>query len=777
MRHFALLLAALLFIGAVGFQGFYNGNKLYLFKDVGNDAGELFYPEWVQAETYPEVSGTNQANGYDFRQGLGNRIFTGHVWLPHPIKILEKNVLTASLLGPDYLVKRQFWLAMAHFFSIGLLFYLLLRLQPSSGISAVIGAISLAFSGYMLISSTWYTDTRLVLHALLWLLGIEGLRQQRWWGGVVLFLGAFYTGLSLQFWLFGIFSLIYLLYRQIATANKQAWRRCLWVFPIVFTAILTNLPENAYRVARIFNSPRMASINNEINWFPDFFTLLARWLHADSLGIGNDFSGWNNYYEAPVFYAGAWVLLILISGLGSLPKLQRRAGFFLLSFWGLLIVFQPLRHAFLLFSGDYWRQGFSGLVVISCLLVATNILQFPEKIKRQNLIIATLALAAMLIILAVYNSKFSLTALLTVLATAGYTLSILFVNKFKPAWAYLFLLLILVCEMSFFVRNNMQFRSEQSYQLSANPRENYKTALGYFDGSAEAIKKIKQADTTDFFFRTEKTYRSGPITGLNDALVQNYCGTAAYSSFNSKGQTQLLQVLGLLPDNKHQSRVKTNANRWLPNLSKYPEIMGLLGVKYVLSNIYADTLPNKYNQHLHPIQTFYIHANKGFTVYKNDYYKPMGFVYDTWMPLDTFTSLPDDAVKRELLTTTAIINPENNAFLTITQADKDYNLRQNSKNDDTIKSLISVNFTSVNFNRFEGNLSLPTAGVLCWAIPFDPAWKLYLNGQLYPLCIINMGLMGAPVSRPGNYSVEMVFEPEKSWAEVINNWAMASRLR
>ena len=143
-----------------------------------------------------------------------------------------------------------------------------------------------------------------------------------------------------------------------------------------------------------------------------------------------------------------------------------------------------------------------------------------------------------------------------------------------------------------------------------------KEKKGYFDYTNDAVSYLNKTD--DEFYRIEKSYFS---VQLRDALMQNYKGTTACNSLNNPSTTEFYHHLKI----PFLFGVVCN----ISGFDSRQNIQTLAGVKYFLTKTgYA--IPFGYE---------YVTTFGDVHIFRNKYYLPLGFSYDTYITFDKFNSL------------------------------------------------------------------------------------------------------------------------------------------
>ena len=84
----------------------------------------------------------------------------------------------------------------------------------------------------------------------------------------------------------------------------------------------------------------------ELSSAQEFGSVIHRLFSNNSLGVGNDFKGWQNTLESPMIYTGIWSLLLTPLLFQHLSKKEKWAYGIFLAFWLLPLIYPYFRRAF-----------------------------------------------------------------------------------------------------------------------------------------------------------------------------------------------------------------------------------------------------------------------------------------------------------------------------------------------------------------------------------------------------------------------------------------------
>jgi uncharacterized membrane protein YfhO len=543
---------ALLFLGLAVYRDFVFGDNTLLYKDIGSDSVNIFYPSLVHFSDYLRSEGFPS---WSFYIGMGQNLycFLGYlIW--QPVGWLPRGLIPQGLI-------------FQHLFKIlvaGLLFFRFLQLRGLKLPAALLGSLLLSFSAYMCMGSCWYSQADEVVGFTALLFAAEEAVERGRWLYLVLavalvgFLSAFHLYLCALFLLF---------YVPLRLFARYSWQPR----PILRTAILLALAAllgvglgsivilpNLYG---LLNSPRGAGSMSAVatlSSFPVFglesglhyITACLRPFANDILGTAQEFRGWVNYLEAPVTYCGLVCLVILPQGFIGATRRARVIYALFLSAILILTVFPWFRYLFWLFQGNYYRA----LSLFSILgIITLSMMAFSRYAKGRGLSLWVLA-ATMFVLLGILyfpSNEFqtrvdpSLKRAVTIyllsyaaLLAAGQVLK----RQEFAAWIIVGLAAIELIEFNRITVSNRSIVSKQEL----NER------VGYNDETVDAVRDIKSNDQS--FFRITKTWGSGPSNwlSLNDAMVFGYYGTSSYSSFNNLNYINFLMAVDAMPRNSER---------------------------------------------------------------------------------------------------------------------------------------------------------------------------------------------------------------------------------
>ena len=630
-----LLFALILIIGVISMFHFFSTDFLFFFKDIGSDSLNQNYPNLVHK--FKLLSDSNHT--WSFFQGIGSSQINQFTADPYTLFGKIDSNIGVSIFGVDYVIYGKFIRTFFyHFFLTGVVFYFYQRTVSFNKFSSIIGALLITFSGYMVVGSSW-NFSHYIFQAVFLLFSFEQLFvKKRWYffPFAILFLS---NNLFVLF-IHGLFLIFYMLFRFFSTKQEtiKSFFKLIGKMAVLGTAgLLMNLANIYNYFQKMFLSPRVSgnvSYSGILTEGKDIIeqtslasTTLLRFFSSDILGTGSNFQGWQNYFEAPLFYIGLLTLLLVPQVFIHLNKRKRIIFASFLGFWVLTLLFPYLRHAFLVFTGDYFRFGFDFFIPFTLLFFAIYALNKLDNNFKLNIPLLGGTFLILLVILFFPYKTITLGAIdsnlqkIIVLMLMFYSVFIFLMSKPQyKSIGQISILLLVVIELSYFSYSSYATRTP------VTKTEFAENAGGYKDGTIEAVNFINETDHS-LFFRIEKDYQSGnAIHGsLNDAMAQGYYGTTNYSSFNQLNYVRFLEETGVI------QKGNESETRWLIGFRGNPLLQTFGNVKYHLSK---DKNPEFMRFGFDSLT-----IKSDITILKNRFYLPFGYTYDKYISLDDYRSL------------------------------------------------------------------------------------------------------------------------------------------
>lgn len=725
--------------------------KVYLFKDIGSDSVNIYFPWLVHLSDYMLENGYP---AWTFSQGLGQNIFP--FWLGDIFSVFLSLFISKPLL-PFSLV----WMEVLKILLCGIFFYGYLRELKLNGFAAGLCAFMYAFCGYIILGGCWTIFSIEALYAAMILYGVERWLNRGKWLWYVIALT--FMSLLQPFFLFmyALFLAAYIPVRY-ADLHQVEWRKFTGFTLKTLGLSAVGVAVSAYQllpdVLRYLESPRVGGevgLGAGLRSKPVFaladellrFSTVFRSFGSDILGSGSNFTGWSNYLESPLFYCGILCLVTFTQFLPSRDNVKQKLAYGVFTVFWFLPLFLPfLRYSFWAFSGDYFRT-FSLLITIILLMYSARSIHYIVTAGKLNKTVLGATVGCLLFLLYTPSDKYSAgidlhlrNGVSVLICTYALLLLALTASGRRKRIAQVFMLVVCFAELIFFSHvtvNNRVVVTAQELQEKT----------GYNDYTVEAVKYLKSIDKG--FYRIEKDFRSGPAihTSLNDAQVQGYFGTKSYASFNQINYIRFLSGLNVINGRDESD------TRWAAGVGDRPLLFSLVSGKYWLS---------KKSVNYPPKDGFYDIATVGDVhIYRNIYALPLGFTYDHVMEEDSFKLL-NPLQKDQFLLKGCVVASEEKQLLNfprINPANIPWSQTPEQLNQAFAarfqESLVITKFTE---NNIYGEVSVPDSRILFLSIPFDGGWHAKVNGVDTTLYRVNLGFTGI-VMPAGKNLVELHFTP------------------
>ena len=510
-KTWLLALGLIFVIAFLVFKDYLFFDKVYLFKDIGSDTLNGLFP-YINYTT--EQVANSHFPTWSYSWGMGQNIFPQLFRDPFDIFLF--------LAGKNHIV---YGLAYKEFSKVllgGLAFFFYLRTVKFSNFTSVVGSMLFAFCGFMIVGGGWSFFSFEAFSTALLLLAFELMFTRNKWFlfPIAIFIIAISTPVNL--YLYGLFLAIYAVVRCFQ-ADKGDLKGIGGVFikmiGLGLVGVLFAAPFVIPNVVMMLESPRgtggssyahmlssspLFELTDKLN----FGTCIMRFFASDMLGSGNEFRGWQNILEAPMFYCGIPCLLLVPQVFQFLSTRLKIVFGVVLALWLLPIIFPYFRHAFWLFTGDYYR-AYSFFVSLTLLFYALQALELIQQNRKINLVVLIVTLAVLFILLnyPFFDDKVAINS--TVFGFVCFMLIVYGVLLFfmgrqnSPVYIkYIFVGAILL---------ELVYLSG----ISVNQRDAITAAelsekVGYNDYSVEAVNYVKKHDNS--FFRIDKGYASSPVT-------------------------------------------------------------------------------------------------------------------------------------------------------------------------------------------------------------------------------------------------------------------------
>ena len=749
-KEFAVLCATLAAACALVFNDFLNNQKIYLFKDIGSDSVNIYFPWLVHLSDYLRENGLP---GWTFSQGLGQNFFPfcfGDIF----------SLILAFFISKPYLPYGIVWMECIKIILCGIMFFCYLQEMKINRSVSVLCAFLYSFCGYVIVGGCWTIFSAEALYAAVILYGFERWLNRGEWLWFVAGLTCMSILQPFFLFLYALFFMTYIPVRYIEVRQDSWGNFSVFVLKTAGYAAL-GVAVGAYQVLpdvlQYLESPRVggeAGLAAGLLGRPVFalsdgwlmFSTVFRSFGSDILGTGSKYTGWMNYLESPLFYCGIICLVAFPQIIQSLINIKLKTAYALfLAVWTIPLIFPFFRYFFWAFSGNYFRT-LSLVIVIILLLCTARSLDYIASTGTLNRKVLAVTVVSLLFLLYApprqftdgINPSIQMWVGLLICTYAALLLT-LTVNRSRRAVSIVIMLFCFV-EMVVFSHRTVNDRN-----VITSRELDQKT--GYNDYTVDAVKLIKENDKG--FYRINKSYSSGPAIhkSINDAKVQGYFGTSSYSSFNQISYVRFLAALNVIYD---KNEIET---RWITGLENRQILFSLVSGRYLLGRQSQNDFQGIGYAEIAKVGDVHI--------YQNQYALPLGFTYDHVLDEQTFLKLQgllkdlsllkgcviasDDKAMADFPRIVPVYIPPEHILVHV---NTDLNARRSEK-------LILTTFTE---NRILGNITVPRPRVLFLSVPYDKGWHAKVNGTETPVHRVNVGFCGLVIPS-GSSSVEFYFIP------------------
>ncbi|MBE6788689.1 MAG: hypothetical protein E7539_03385 [Ruminococcaceae bacterium] len=164
-----------------------------------------------------------------------------------------------------------------------------------------------------------------------------------------------------------------------------------------------------------------------------------------------------------------------------------------------------------------------------------------------------------------------------------------------------------------------------------------------------------------------------------------------------------------------------------------------------------------------------IDAQNGFDVYKNEYYVPIGFTYDTYCDKEYYDGTTE-SYRARLMLQAIVLSDEQIDKYTSNMVEIDemtsFLSKTNMQEDtDKLRANCADSFTETS-TGFKSSITLDKSNLVFYSIPYDEGWRAYVNGKEVEVECVNRGFV-AVWAEEGANEIEFVYETPGLFAGII----------
>jgi uncharacterized membrane protein YfhO len=636
-RPFVSYFLLVLVIYAVVYMPLPLQGKMYIYRDIGTDTFDSYWPMYAFIRDYFHDF---QFNGWSFQHGLGSSVVAAAPWIFDPFNLF---IIPFSKNNIDMGI---FLATTAKVLTLSLLAYRYLARLGYRGIPLIASSISYTFCGYFIGWGQHYQFATMFVLFTLVLYCFEGWLQSFHWPGLVAAIALLAAFWPYTLYMTLVFLAVYYLFRygQLFPLNGLSFlTRSLFTLGLIFWGIAAGAVFFLPQVYAIGQSERisaqvlpslLAASRNE------YYTIFMRMFSNGLLGV-NNFSGHLNYYEAPFFYTS--ILFIILLPRLFLNDVRKKRYVWVLLVCSFLLVFPGFANpVFGAFSSSSYRWTFVLVpVFVSALAEALTVIQnnsYKWTYGAGIGLAGVAGLAAWILNRPFYPGILGLSVPVSVaimiLSCLFYGI-VLFQSR-MPITPY-HLLMILVFETALTGFTSVNWRTT----VAASD----KPAAPYLEASTnQALERISSEDQS--FFRINKNYHE---LYLNDALFQSFYGEKQYSSITP----------GYIRDMEEYFGLTEPRSNYLAGFSGRQALRDISAVKYMLT-------PQKHSYAGYE----YVTQMGDLHIFRNNNASSLGTVYQNFITLDNFKKL-DWAARQYILYDAVVVPSESGGSLSeLNEVDK-----------------------------------------------------------------------------------------------------------
>jgi uncharacterized membrane protein YfhO len=600
------------------YRRFLFGDGVYLFTDIGSDSMSSSYPIIAMLG---RLFRSGDFSSYNLTAGLGNDITGTFLQYLNPIKFLllffQPEKLPMGLMIMQFLTLNLTAIfARAYFKSI-----------LKNGWAALFPALAWTYSSYMVI---WSQNLSFGICLLLFtatVFALENLLQKKTFPAFLVLTGILGLFLITNYYftyITGTFLFFYLLIRSILVRSgfkaygKDLTSLALSAFLSVFLAAAPLLAVigtflTSARTSSSSGSALRKALSADLGK-TRLFTILARFFSSDVLGIGDSFSGFQNYYESVLIFTS---ILTVFAVIYLILEKSSRIHTILLLGLGVTALIIPFTGYITTFNWIAFRWSFmiSFLECIAIGFFAKALLERPSILKlRISALVETALTAGLLLFIDLaasphfYAVPYTRAIKLSLLFTVLYSLLFIIGPLLKERIIVLrnlpgVLLLLLCCELVLMNSDSLNLRAYVT-------KDRYHTSL-YHNGVDKAAAKLKEADPSPYRISGDTSFNYA-----NQGEVNQFRSLSAYSNTAPSSQAAYAKAMGPF---------QVSSNFFITDEWDY-YMYTLLGGKYLIKDRNEEIQK-------HPeaslFQTRKDAENEKRLVFENQNALPFGYLYQT----------------------------------------------------------------------------------------------------------------------------------------------------
>lgn len=721
------------------------GIKYYIFVDIGSDTTNQYFPFFVMiVKKIRDLKLT----GWSFNWGLGTAI-ASNAWLLDPFGWIV--ILPGILFGVS--VIKDFLIIM-HIIKIlvsGLLCKKYLDLFGFKQEIVFLGSILYAFNGFLMLWGNHYHLGTACVYIIIMLYLIEkNIRFNNVRNKILL---AIVTASILIFsiyigYMILLFSGIYYILRQLYFYNKFRIKNFfIDSINMLLPVLMGGMISCCFFLPSLYNilgvSSRLESDKGFIEkigyYISQFFTPyqfmenMSRVLSNNLLGIAVLKDTTTNYYELPQLFLSSFSFVIFGEYITILLKERKKLGkrkiiiqclsIFLLLF----LVLHPLGSCiFNAMAYPFGRYTFllMPILVLMYAVVITNIVN-GKKVSCFSLFISII-FSCTIILWALSTQIDQCNGLVQkalvcfgIMSVMCYIMFAILVLKKQRKdsriilYSVISVILFTTC-FDAFLTNGIRSNFEMTSEIMKDKE--------YGTSTEKALEFLDDMDKS--FYRVEKFYYD--ITNQNDSMVHLYHGVTGYDGTQNKKVMEFYNKI-------YPSAIVNRAINIISEDNFDSDILGLLNTKYILAK---EKVEKKDLVYVEKIDDIYI--------YRNIKAGSIANFYEKTIKKSDFEKIDNIEEKKLLLKKYLVVDEQNNFYdskieLVDSEYDNEYILEE------------------INDSLIEGNVNVKTDGMMCFSIPDQKGWSVYVDGQEKSIYNADYAFIAVKLSE-GMHQIKLIYK-------------------
>ena len=711
----------------------------------------LLYATWdgfsQYLPTYINYSHLLHEYGYlprwSFSVGFGSMM--SYDVLLYPFNIVP--VVVGALFGDSALEQSFIWLHLIKIELAVLFMFLFLRELKLKSFVCACMSIVYAFCGIMVLRGNWIFLADEVFLSVMLLWAVERyFRRGRWaWIPPVIYLlatclGAFYL------YLYALLLIVYATVRFVYANGKLKEYpafilKCGLLFVIgamLWSVILVGFSWTLFQTVRFGDTVNYFSLSRifERATWDVLLSAILRTFSTDILGVFDQYTGFSNYLEGPLFYCGTICLFLVPQAIRSANKKQRRligVGLLLIVLYMVFPFITDVTCAFIRNEENglrSYRISSEWICVLAVVISAFGLdralrqKEFSDKTAAVTGIALLGVLGLFLMYLPEYGYVANKSAVRLVVGAIICWLVVLSYFRSNAKWRRL-LFAVAVLEAFAFSRMTIN----QSYQTALSYyQQMQKDDMGYYSSVPRVVAELKQEDAG--------LYRIGgidPQTGGARYCAAQYFGIhdSAYYTSIDKYNYEVLHAL--YPEAFDTGLGSKNA----VSASSDGNMATLTGYKYYLSctdRIY-DTVPGCFE---------YLKTIENIDVYVNPNAYSIGTTYDRCMSSEAFLALPVESRRQAALECLVMDDTSDGWLQEAADFEAATELGEHSP-------LLIEQWKP---NHIVGTVKADENCMMLFTIPNIQGWTVYVDGEKADVLSVDFGFFGVRLT-PGQHSITL----------------------